>query len=497
MRHQSLWLATTPEPEYPTLAETVAVDVAVVGAGIVGIVAAALLAESGRSVALVEAGRVAAGTSGHTTAKLTSQHGVRYVGLVDRFGEEKARSYALAQEAAMAWVAERGIDCDLTEAAAYVWGATASERKELREEAEVARRLGLPASFVDDVPLPVPSLGALRYERQLQFHPRKLLLALVETVAAAGGHVFERSRASGVREGDPCKVRTAEGEIRAQAVIVATQMPFTDRGLIFTKAFPYRGYVVAFPIQAEQAPAGMFINAGSPTRSVRTAPVADGGRLLIVSGEGHEVGGERDTERRYATLERWAQAVFGVGSAEYRWSAQDYYSVDGMPFVGRLHPFTGRIYIAAGFGGWGMTNGIVAGMLLAALARGEEHEWSSVFEPHRLQTVLSTRYATANAKSGARLLLDRARVSSKDAVKSLSPGGGVVVRSGLGAVAVHRRDDGSLVAVSARCTHLGCLVRWNQGERSWDCPCHGSRFTAEGEVLNGPAVTALPRRPLP
>jgi glycine/D-amino acid oxidase-like deaminating enzyme/nitrite reductase/ring-hydroxylating ferredoxin subunit len=471
------------------------VDVAVVGGGIVGIVASTLLAQAGRSVALVEAERVAAGTTGHTTAKLTSQHGIRYSRLADRFGEESARTYARAQEAAIAWVDERGIDCDLEEVPAYVWADTSAEREELRREAEVARRLGLPASFADESPLPLPSHGALRFERQHQFHPRKLLLPLAQSVVTEGGHVFERSRAIGLTDGDPCTVRTAEGEIRARAVVVATHMPFTDRGLIFTKAFPYRGYVVAFPIEPEQCPEGVFINAGSPTRSVRTAPGPDGGRLLIVGGEGHEVGGERDTERPYNVLERWGREVFDVGAPEFRWSAQDYYSADGLPFVGRLHPFTRRVYVATGFSGWGMSNGIVAGMLLAALAGGEDHEWKALLEPHRVQTVLSLRYATANAAAAARLAIDRLRTPSADAVEALPAGAGAVVRSGLGAVAVHRRDDGSLVAVSARCTHLGCLVRWNQAERTWDCPCHGSRFTPEGDVVEGPAVSALPRRP--
>lgn len=265
--------------------------------------------------------------------------------------------------------------------------------------------------------------------------------------------------------------------------------------MFFAKAHPHRSYALTVPIDGERAPEGMFINAGTPTRSIRV--VADGDRrLLLVGGEGHKPGEEPDTERRYRTLESFARDRFGVdGDATHRWSTQDYLSVDRVPYVGRLTRRSGHLLTATGYGKWGLTNGTVAGQILADDVLGRENPWASLYDAKRLKPKASAKkFAVENAKVARHFVGDR--FSRGSDVEALKPGEGTVVRAGRRHVAVSRADDGTLHAVSAACTHLGCLVAWNTAERSWDCPCHGSRFTPEGSVIQGPAVDDLEPRSL-
>ena len=496
--HASLWIETAPSAAYEPVAGDVDVDVAVVGGGIVGIVTAFLLKEAGARVALVERTRILTGVTGHTTAKLTSQHGLRYHGLTKSFGSETARLHAEANEAAIGFVVERAaaldIDAQFERRPAYVWGETAAERRQIEQEAEAAAALGLPAEVVDDVPLPVEATGALLFRDQAQFHPRRFLLPLAERIPGDGSHLFEETTVTSAGGG---VARTARGTVRAEQFVLATHLPIADRGLFFARAFPYRGYVVAARVDDASSPTGIFINAGSPTRSVRTALDDDGRRLVLVSGDGHQVGSETETGTHYETLESWARRRFAVEGFRYRWSTQDYYSADELPFVGSLHPGSRGVWVATGFGGWGMSNGIAAAMVLADLVRGRESPWQDAYSTTRLSTVTRGRFVKGNVTAVRHLVGDRLTRPSAEQARRLAPGEGEVVRVGARHVAVSRRDDGTVAAVSAACTHLRCLVRWNAGERSWDCPCHGSRFDAEGRVLNGPAVRPLERRALP
>jgi glycine/D-amino acid oxidase-like deaminating enzyme/nitrite reductase/ring-hydroxylating ferredoxin subunit len=494
----SLWIETAPAPAYEPLHSDVEVEVAIVGGGIVGVIAASLLKESGARVALIDRTRILTGVTGHTTAKLTSQHGLRYHTLTKRFGAETARLYAEANEAAIAFVAERcetlGIDAQLERRPAYVWGESAQERRQIELEGAAAVALGLPAEVVDDVPLPVSATGALLFRDQAQFHPRRFLLPLAEGIPGEGSFLFEDTAVEGVGGGI---VRTARGTIRAEHIILATHLPIADRGLFFARAFPYRGYVIAALLDDDPAPNGIFINAGSPTRSVRTALDGDGRRLVLFSGDGHQVGTETETGTHYEALEAWAGERFVVNGVRYRWSTQDYYPADDLPFAGRLHPRSQRIWAATGFGGWGMTNGIAAAMVLADLVLRGESPWESAYSTTRLRTFARARFVRGNLAAVRHLVGDRITLPSLAAARKLAPGQGQVVRIGASHVALSRGDDGALTALSAACTHLGCLVRWNASERSWDCPCHGSRFDADGTVLNGPALRPLAPKELP
>jgi glycine/D-amino acid oxidase-like deaminating enzyme/nitrite reductase/ring-hydroxylating ferredoxin subunit len=496
----SVWLETGPPGQaFGRLDQDVHADVAVIGGGIVGVTAALALQEAGAEVVLLEANRVGRGVTGHTTAKVSSQHAMIYARLRARFGAAAARIHGQANEAALAWIAERvqrdAIGCDFRRRPAYAYVTAPSSRSRARDEAAAAAEAGLPATFVETVPLPYAVAAAVRFDDQAEFHVQRYLLALVDGLVARGGRIFEHSHAVDVDSDEDCVVKTPGGRVIAGQVVVATHYPFLDRSLAFARVHPQRSYAIACRI-AGDAPDGMFISADAPTRSVRAVPVGTE-ELLLVGGEGHRTGTGGDTERRYARLEAFAREHWDVRSVDYRWSAQDNTTVDGLPYVGGLTPRADRVFMATGFAKWGMTGGTAAALLLRDLLLGRDNVAARLYDPNRMNLRASAkRLVKENAEAGLRFVGDRITKPGRRPIEDLRPGEGDIVRLHGEAVAGHRDDDGALHAVSATCTHLGCRVNWNTAERSWDCPCHGSRFDPDGDVLQGPAVHRLERKPI-
>ena len=467
-------------------------DVVVVGAGITGLTLARTLVEAGVTVVVLDSGSVCAGATGYTTAKVTALHRLVYRELIERHGEERARAYADANQSAVRTIAELArtdnIQCDLSEAAAVTYTEREQTAGAVEAEAEACRQLGMPVELTSTTELPYPVKAAVRLGDQLHFHPRRYCLGLARRIVSMDGTIHEDTRAVRVtRESSGLTVTTDRGTVTADFAVLATHLPFLDRGGFFARAHPYRSYAVAVRVRGD-APNAMYISAEDPVRSLR--PMS--GSRLIVGGEGHKTGRDPDTTQRYAALEEWARSRFGVEAVEQHWSAQDYVTVDGLPYVGRLRRNEERVLVATGFRKWGMTNGTAAARMLADSILGRENVWRHAFDATRLSPRPSLwSFVQQNTDVARRFLGDRfARPRAETADSLPADQAGVVDHDGR-RMACYRDEDGTMHAVSPTCTHLGCQVTFNTAERTWDCPCHGSRFDIDGRVLEGPAVRDL------
>ncbi|MET9291366.1 FAD-dependent oxidoreductase [Streptomyces sp. NPDC003077] len=497
---QSYWMATSDRTSYPPLGGPLDIDVAVIGGGMAGLSTAWELTRTGRSVAVLEADRIAAAVTGHTTAKVSALHTAVYDRLRRTRGPDGACHYARSQQEAVERIAEIAaeldIACDLERLPAFTYATDPGRAASLRAEAHAAREAGLPASYVQETGLPFPVAGAVRVENQAQFHPRAYLLGLAEGLLARGAAIHERTRVTGLTEGSPCRLTTASGyTVTARDVVIATHYPVFDRALLFARLSPRRELVVAGPVPADRDPGGMYITEEGAKRSVRTAPYGpgDGERLLIVTGESYKPGTE-DSDDLYERLTAWTRRHFPDARLAYRWSAQDNDSTDTVPLVGPFHAAARHTYVATGFGGWGLSGGAMAGRLLTDLIRGKQPPWAGLYDPRRLRSTL--REAPAFLKHQAQVARHFVgdRLGPAGSAARVAPGTGAVVREGARHWAVYRDEDGTAHEVSARCTHLGCLIAFNPGEKTWECPCHGSRFDTDGRVLQGPANRPLERR---
>jgi glycine/D-amino acid oxidase-like deaminating enzyme/nitrite reductase/ring-hydroxylating ferredoxin subunit len=483
-------MATSSIGPYAPLEGDLRAQALVVGAGITGLAAALELQRRGLEVVVLEKGVVGGGATGFTTAKLSALHGSSaYTQIEGNHGEEAAAAYARVNERGLARIRELGIDCDLRERPNLVYAADASDLPTLQDEREAARRAGLAVELVDTAGLPYPVAGALRLDGQAEFHPRKFLAGLAERLVAGGGRIHEGTIVRSLRDGRPARLETPRGTVTADHVVLASHIPFADRALVWARAHPERSYSIAVRI-AEAPPQVMAISASSPTRSIRAHPVGDG-ELLLVGGEGHKVGTGGPTSERYRALERFAREHWTVRSVDYRWSTQDWIPADGLPLIGRLTPRAKAAWTATGYRKWGLAMGLAAGELLAGAIAGDPAPELEHFTPNRRPPLRALpELAKENAQAGLHFFADRLTRRGRSS-QELAPGEGRVVSRHGRQVAVSRDDDGVLRAVSARCTHVGCIVAFNDAERSWDCPCHGSRFALDGSVLEGPATSPL------
>ena len=511
----SFWERTAEKFSTGPLQQDTTADVCVIGAGIAGVTTAYLTARDNRSVVLIDDGPVGGGMTGRTTAHLVNAIDDRYIDLEKFLGEECARltaeSHTAAIDCADRIVREHNIACDFERVDGYLFLPPGGSVGELMDELEAIHRAGLnTVERADSVPnTKIISDAVLRFPRQAQFHPLKFLNGVARAIVDSGGKIFTGTRVVSVEDGDQVKVKTADGHtIAARAAVVATNCPINDRVVIHSKQAPYATYAIALrvtrPIEhalfwdtAETAEQEKQEIGPVPYHYVRFAR-DDQGDVLIVGGEDHKTGQAEDCEQRVAKLEAWARERFPfVGELTDHWSGQVMETVDGVAYIGR-NPGDKNVYVVTGDSGNGITHGILAGMLIGDLIAGRENAWAKLYDPSRktLKPRALADYVAENANVVAQFR-DYITPGSAKSVSDLKPGQGAVLRHGLKKIATYRDPTGNLHAFSAVCPHLGCVVRWDSCEQTWDCPCHGSRFDALGRVVNGPAISDLEATEVP
>jgi glycine/D-amino acid oxidase-like deaminating enzyme/nitrite reductase/ring-hydroxylating ferredoxin subunit len=498
----SLWRATEDELSTSALKQDVRAEVCVVGAGIAGLTTAYLLSREGRSVVILDDGPICGGNTERTTAHLSNALDDRYVEMERLHGERGARIAAASHTAAIDTieriVREEQIDCDFERVDGYLFTPPRKSKKILDDELKAAHRAGLvDVERVARAPLDAfDTGGALRFPRQAQFHPLKYLNSLAEAIRRDGGLIFTggAAHAEEIHGGTEARVTTSGGyTVFTDAVVVATNSPVNDRFEIHTKQAPYLTYVIGARIPKGSVPHALYWDTLDPYHYIRVQRAEDDQEheILIIGGEDHKTGQEHDFARRYARLEKWARNRFSMmGEVEFRWSGEVFETIDGLAFIGRNPLDESNVYIATGDSGMGMTHGTIAGLLLTDLIMGRENEWADVYDPARKTISALGEFAKENLNVAAQFTdyVTPGEVDSEDEVK---PGEGALLRSGLTKTAVYRDEDGIVHSMSAVCKHLGCIVNWNTNEKTWDCPCHGSRYDAVGRVINGPANSDL------
>jgi glycine/D-amino acid oxidase-like deaminating enzyme/nitrite reductase/ring-hydroxylating ferredoxin subunit len=474
------------------------VDVVVVGAGIVGLTAAYRLVRAGKSVLVLDARRIGHQATGRSTAKITSQHGLIYTRLIQEVGEDNARIYAQANQRGLNAIAdlveEHQINCGFERAQAYVYTETRNGKAQIEEEARVAAKLGLPARLMEEAPEPMSHGVALCFDEQAQFNPVQYLHGLASALAA-NIMLCEDTRVVEVKNGEPMTVKTEDGfTVRARDVIVATHLPVVPQGMFFAKAYPYSHSVVAAEIDPARVPEGMWISLEKPTHSFRIDRSSDA-TYLVAAGQTYKTGVTVDEQASFQDLDRFLRETFGIHHTAYRWTNEDFEPMDGLPFIGRASGGSPHLYVATGFNAWGITTGTVAATLIRDLILGRPNECESLFDAKRIRPLQGgAEFLKENFKTAKHLIGDRFQVEhAKDL--DLRAGDAVVANVQGENIAAYRDDSGRLHALSAVCTHMGCLVGWNATDHSWDCPCHGSRFAVDGSVIHGPATQALKQIP--
>ncbi|MDD6262397.1 MAG: FAD-dependent oxidoreductase [Clostridiales bacterium] len=477
LQNTSLWQKISL-PEFPALEKDLRTEAAVIGGGMAGLLTALRLQKSGIKTVVLEASRIASGQTGRTTAKITSQHGIKYTTLVKNLGREKAGQYAAANEFAIneyaALIEEKSIGCDFRRLPAYLYSRVSPDP--LEEEAETAAKLGIGSRFVRATGLPFHTSGAVRFENQAQFHPLKFISGILD-----GLEIYENTR---VLEADGSRLSTSGGTVTAEHIVFATHFPFINvPGWYFMRMHQERSYVVA--LESSWLPDGIYYSDDSDGLSFREA------NGLLLAGGGNHRTGENSAGKRWDEILQKCGELLPPHTEVMRWSAQDCMTLDGVPYIGRFAPSTENYYVATGFEKWGMASSMISAVIISGLILGRSPEWAGVFSPERFDLSASAAALATETAQSVRGLVRGMLAVPKERLEKIAPGRGGIVEYDGEKAGVYRSPDGEYHIVSARCPHLGCQLEWNPDEKSWDCPCHGSRFDFEGNLLDNPAQEGL------
>lgn len=489
---ESLWMATASLPQYPALAADEHADVCVVGAGIAGLTTAHLLARSGKSVVVLEDGEIGSGMTRYTTAHLSNAIDDRYIEIERLHGEEGARLAAQSHGAAIDLieraVRDEQIDCDFRRVDGYLFLADGHDESLLQRELEAAHRAGVDAELLAAAPAgSVMSGPCLRFAQQARVHPLRYLAGLARQIQFRNGRIYCNSHVDDVGGGSPVEVSVGNRVVTADAVVVATNTPINDRLQVHTKQAPYMTYAIGVKLPRGAVGDALYWDTGDPYRYVRLHHDDVDGEVLIVGGEDHKSGQADDTLDRYRRLEEWTRSrVPEAGEVLHRWAGQVMETIDGLAFIGRNPIGQDNVYVVTGDSGMGMTHGTIAGMLISDLIDQRENPWESLYDPSR-KTLRAAGEFVREALNMSAQYADWITAGDLSSEEEIAVDSGAVIRSGLTKRAVYRDPEGRLHRRSAVCPHLGCIVAWNEAEKTWDCPCHGSRFDRFGKVVNGPA----------
>jgi len=496
----SVWMATANTPPQSRLKENIRTDVCIIGAGIAGMTTAYLLAKEGRSVVVLDDGVIGGGMTGRTTAHLTNAYDDRFFEMEKLHGEEGARLIARSHTAAIDKVEEiareEQIDCGFERLDGYLFMPPGESTDLLNDELKATHRAGLvDVKLVQRAPIETFDTGpALRFPRQGQFHPLDYLTGLTRAFIRAGGRIFTETHATKMTGGDSARVETAHGpSVACDAIVVATNTPVNDRVAIHTKQAPYVTYVIGVRVPKGSVTRALYWDTPDPYHYLRIQSDESNpsSEILIVGGEDHKTGQENDGAERFARLEQWTRERFPQsGEVEFRWSGQVMEPADGIAFIGRNPLDEDNVFIATGDSGQGMTHGTIAGMLLTDLLQGRKNPWEDLYSPSRITLRAFPEYAGENINVAGQFA-DYVTAGEIKSVDELPAGQGAIMREGLSKLAVYRDEGGNVHKLSAVCPHLGCIVAWNSTEKTWDCPCHGSKYRADGRVYQGPANSDL------
>lgn len=488
----SLWQGTAHPIHFPSLSEDVTADVAVVGGGITGLTAAMLLAEAGKRVIVLEAGAIGSGSTGTSTGNLYAVVDRQLCTIEDKWGRDVMEAVAQSRVEAIDLIEHTvrrfGLDCQFQRRPFYLYASEPAHEdlETIEREYRAAKNANLNAVLAKQIPLPVPVYRALVIEGQAQFHPANYVRDLARQLAASGCRICENTRVTNIDD-NAGVLQTETGTVRAEVIIMATHSP---KGVYAVHALMevYREYGIAATIADRAVADGIYWDISRKT-SIR-AYDADGERYLIVIGGKHLTGHDTDTRQCYRTIKQFARDHFALGDIAFEWSAQNYRSADGLPYIGRS-PGSSRTFIATGFGADGLTYGSLAASIISEEILGRESRWSDLYDARRFTPIKSASRAAAENLHVAKHLLQDYFARRPKELEQVPPGEGRILKLDGTKVAVYRDEFDHYTLVSPTCTHLGCLVHWNSAERSWDCPCHGSRFTATGAVIEGPALAPL------
>jgi glycine/D-amino acid oxidase-like deaminating enzyme/nitrite reductase/ring-hydroxylating ferredoxin subunit len=506
---ESVWQGTFKVPDFPPLDNSITTDVCIVGAGIAGLSTAYLIAKAGKHVVVVDDGPIGGGETGRTTAHLTAAMDDRIYELETLHGERCTRYIVESHTAAINRIEmiakEENIACDFKRVDGYLFGVKRDERDDLAKELAAAHRAGLAdVRMIDRAPIAGFETGpALRFPQQGQLHSLKYLAGLANAIRLMGGDIYCGSHVTEVQGGAPCTVALEnKKKITAGAVCVCTNASISDYVQTHAKQAPYRTYVVGMPIARGAVDPSLFWDTGDPYHYVRTQPLPAASvsptkgetlhDLLIVGGEDHKTAHADDAEKRWTALETWTRERWPqAGQPMYKWSGQVLEPNDFVAYIGANPDGAKNVYMASGDSGQGMTHGTIAGMLLTDLILGRDNPWAAVYDPRRVTLGVSSveELVKENVDVAARYMKDFLSPGANEA--DIQRGEGRVLRRGVHKIAAYRDESGSMHYSSAVCTHLKCIVGWNSAEKTWDCPCHGSRFDPMGAVINGPASADL------